>query len=228
MRKEEGQQIGPRNKLNALELCQQQIEELENKKKINSISLEYARSNPYVSSLSKFMLHTSIIPIGIFVFIKMISITCHIDVPLIDSIPIKSGTILGLYFALPMTAMLGVFGLIGKKMYKHQNREIHSLEEIGEYLEEELAKKREEYEELSKNMACDTQTIDEDYYLRLQRRLDLIETLENYRAQVIAHYRRGTLEKYLKKIGVLEDIPEAMDLVEKRIVFKKTDTSSSK
>lgn len=168
--------------------------------------------------------------VGFAIFIKILSsfLLESPDAILYDSfLPISASTVLTTYLTVPFATILGSFIFISNKSHNEYLAEKSGLEATRNYLEEELQNKKSHLEELSQTIAKPEITTEDDYLERLKRRRDIIYKLGTFRKKLLFHNKLGTLNLYLKSLGLTEqEIEESREEVKKRFLIEKKSEAS--
>ncbi len=204
-----------------------EISELEEILKRKQFRLKHT-SLEGVPSIKDFMIHTSLVPMGLFLLIKILFGFFALDGPVdILNLSMQASTVLGMYFAVPATVLMFVFALVGKSYYKENLQERESLETSIRLLQDEIETKKLLRAALKKFiLEQPTKSEIGESLQRMIERKDLIELLATFKKNALWHYKRGTLDEYLRELGISEQyIAESRAIVEKSLVLEPKNKS---
>ena len=176
-----------------------------------------------VPSIKSFMIHTSFVPMGLFLLIKILFGFFALDGPVaILNLSMQASTVLGMYFAVPATMLMFVFALVGKGYYKENLQERERLETSIRLLRDEIETKK-QLRAVLKKFILEQPTKSEigESLQRMIERKDFIKLLASFKKKALLHYKRGTLDEYLRELGISEQyIAESQTIVEKSLVLE--------
>jgi len=203
-----------------------EISELEKILEEEQFRLKYT-SLEGVSSIKSFMLHTSFVPIGLFLLIKILFGFFAPDGPVaILNLSMQASTVLGMYFAVPATVLMFGFALVGKGHYKENLQERERLETSIGLLQDEIETKKQLRTSMKHILEQPTKSEIDEARQRMSERKYLLELLASFKEEVLRHYKRGTLDEYLKELGISEQyIAENREIVEKSLVLEPKNKS---
>ncbi len=186
-----------------LTLLRDEITELENQLSLAKQRGEYVPIYG-VPSMSSVLVPFSVYPIGIHVVIKLLCLLTMIgpDVLLTNLIvPMSLSTVLALYFSLPVAMVLVVLAGEAKRTYRQCKNHEFNLKILIDFLEKEIAKKEEEYENLKRQKSVVYVEKSSERIKQLKERRSALIALSMLRNQIIEHYENGTLNKLSRQIG---------------------------
>ncbi|HBA37264.1 MAG TPA: hypothetical protein DCY94_00945 [Firmicutes bacterium] len=164
-------------------------------------------------------------PIALFIATKIVCSIFNIGLePAFEGllISVDGSTILAAYLAIPLSLELIVLSLISNHGYKEGKKAEAGLAAEIEFLKDELVKVENLQAEPNLEMIKESEQSFEDYKNRLIERQQVINTLGTLREQVILNYKRGTLDKYLRKIGLIpSSIEESKEYIAKKFILEK-------
>lgn len=203
-----------------------EISELEEILKRKQFRLKHT-SLEGVPSIKDFMIHTSLVPMGLFLLIKILFGFFALDGPVdILNLSMQASTVLGMYFAVPATVLMFVFALVGKGYYKENLQERERLETSIRLLRDEIETKKLLRATMKFILEQPTKSEIDESLQRMIERKDLIKLLASFKKKALWHYKRGTLDEYLRELGISEQyIAESRAIVEKSLVLEPKNKS---
>lgn len=180
-----------------------------------------------VPSIKSFMIHTSFVPMGLFLLIKILFGFFALDGPVaILNLSMQASTVLGMYFAVPATMLMFVFALVGKGYYKENLQERERLETSIRLLQDEIETKKLLRATMKFILEQPTKSEIGESLQRMIERKDLIKLLTSFKKNALWDYKRGTLDEYLRELGISEQyIAESRAIVEKSLVLEPKNKS---
>ncbi len=210
-----------RTELDALAI---EINDLEWQLKINGTNRRCLKEVGDDSILHVMILNSGY-PIGLHIFMKLLCFFFLTEPDfIVPNLPILlyASDALALYFSGSMTLVILALAMVSKRAHTNYAKKKSRLEKEAVELERELAKKKIEYINLEYEMKqvgdARAETLEDAY----AKRARLLETLNNFREQVLTHYREGTLDKYLESLGfTLSETEVQKEKIGKTFEFKK-------
>lgn len=180
-----------------------------------------------VPSIKSFMIHTSFVPMGLFLLIKILFGFFALDGPVaILNLSMQASTVLGMYFAVPATMLMFGYALVGKGYYKENLQERERLETSIRLLQDEIETKKLLRATMKFILEQPTKSEIGESLQRMIERKDLIKLLTSFKKNALWHYKRGTLDEYLRELGISEQyIAESRAIVEKSLVLEPKNKS---
>ncbi len=204
-----------------------EIETLENLLKMTQI--EYERYRTLESSEISKKRATKTCKWLALINTSMFSLLFIIASPLSDLIAFNSIKDLCTYIIYSICTS-GLVFWFHKAMISNIDREFiikEGLEKEIEYLEEELETATTKLNSLkAKNLqdsemqeSVSLEEYNREYLERQTKRANIVGTLEGFKAEVLKHAKRGTLESFLRERGIVLESKEEKDFVAKRIAM---------
>lgn len=125
---------------------------------------------------------------------------------------------LGVYCTIPVVFTILFVSTVNRMEYNSNHKKIEILEQLLECLTEELRKKKALLVEMENRPISG---LDDEYMRILKNRREKLATLGNFRRQLIAHHKAGTLKSYLKTLGFDDDTIEEGAVVAEKLFWMR-------